>query len=422
MLKRVQISLIHGTFAKNAGWTEETSSFCKSIVAGLDVNATFRRPQWTGRNNAKDRIAAADELAASLNAARSADPDCLQIVIGHSHGGSVLAYALTRHPELAKFVAGVFLSTPFIDARPRRNWFLTAMIIAFAISCTLLSLLFLGQMVIFGRYLEPLSINLFVAVSMGIDLPVMFFAFFFPLFWAPSAIVKSNPRQLARGISTCRLPEGRYLFVRITGDEASSALAATQFTAWLFSKLVHGATSIVPERLRDRSLFFPKSQTGRWLVNVLRVRFPVILLVVLAFFSSLFGAPFLILTIAHPEKITLLWGAMAIASKQTPIFGTWFDFLIFIVFIVGSVVEIAIFALMIIFLLLSWLNHRTLGGASFKAMMFLEMAVEPVPIGSHTVVHATWAANYRGLTHSSAYQNPNTIAVIRTWIASIAKS
>jgi|APCry1669192522_1035417.scaffolds.fasta_scaffold05460_4 hypothetical protein len=423
MPKRVHISLIHGTFARNAEWTEETSAFCKSIVAGLDINATFSRPQWSGRNSTKDRIAAADELAASLSAAQLADPDCLQIAIGHSHGGSVLAYALARHPELAETVAGVFLSTPFIDARPRRNWLLTGMIITLTIACTSMILMGLAEYGIVVPYLESFSTDLAVVLAIATNLPLMFLLFFFTFFWAPRAIVKSNPKQLARNISTCRLPEGRYLFLRVTGDEASSALATTQFTAWLFSKFVQGATAIVPARLRGRPLFPTKSRTVRGLVSGFQLRLSVRLFIMLTLFSSFFIPPLLVKISAGPGMtISSLWGEMLSILGPTPTIGMWLSFLTLIAGIVASVVAIALFLLVVTFFLLSWFSHRALGGASFKAMMFLEMAVELVPIGVHTVVHTTWAANYRGLTHSLVYQNPNTIAVVRTWIASIAKS
>lgn len=123
MATRIEFVLIHGTFAQNAIWTSDASSFCEAITNGFDIEATFQRPQWSGRYRIADRIAAVDELAILLRKQRKANPDIKQIVIGHSHGGSVLAHALARHTELASTIHAIFLATPFLDARPRRNWF-----------------------------------------------------------------------------------------------------------------------------------------------------------------------------------------------------------------------------------------------------------------------------------------------------------
>jgi pimeloyl-ACP methyl ester carboxylesterase len=141
MTKCVNITLIHGTFARNAAWTAEASSFCNSIVDGLHLDATFERLKWSGRNSLPDRILAADELATALREQQRVDPERAQIVIGHSHGGSILAHALSLHPELAPYVSGVFLATPFIDARARRDWIATARLAIVAVLCLLVVIL-----------------------------------------------------------------------------------------------------------------------------------------------------------------------------------------------------------------------------------------------------------------------------------------
>ncbi len=441
MPKRVHISLIHGTFAKNAGWTEETSSFCKSIVAGLDIEATFSRPQWSGRNRAKDRIAAADELAASLNAARSADPDCLQIAIGHSHGGSVLAYALARHPELAEFVASIFLSTPFIDARPRRNWFLTAMIVSFGFASVLIAAIAALESFLGFRYLPFVLDHIWLVTTFDPTFMVSAIIFYFAVFWVGKAIISSNPKRMARTISTCRLPTGRYLFVRTTGDEASGVLSTAQFSSWAFSRLVQGATSIFPKRLRRYPIkgevppIMRRYPVLLRMIALFRVKALVLLFMFMTLIASAYFANDFVMTNwladlehkQHPTETALSIREGLFALPASALSYDWpFDWKLRI-FAFGEIflalIAFAAFCylfLITVFFLISWISQRAFGGASLAAVMSLEMAVEPTPIGSHTVVHATWATSYRGLTHSLAYQNPNTIAVVRTWIASSA--
>jgi hypothetical protein len=428
MTKRAHITLIHGTFAPNAEWTAETSAFCKAIIAGLDIDARFNRFQWSARNSAKERIAAADKLAASLRAERLNDPDCTQIVIGHSHGGSVLAYALLRYSELAKTVLGAFLSTPFIDARPRRNWFRTAMIVTLAFTSIPVALMGALETSCVDRYPQLLIKEPALSVFTTISLLLYLAPIYFSLFWAPRAIIKSNPKRMARDISTCRLPPGRYLFLRTTGDEVSGALSTAQFSSWLYSRLVNGATSIFPIRIRRRPFREPIPHWMQRFAALTRTRVPVLFLMLIPFIAGPYVLSIVVGTsfylglyrqrYPNIELLPSVWDALAYSVKVPD---SLVATLVALLFALIFAVALGYFILIITFFLLSWFSHRAFGRASLGATMFLEMAVEPVPIGSHTVVHATWAARYGGLTHSLAYQNPETISAVREWIASIAQ-
>ena len=57
MIECVNITLIHGTFffSRTAAWTANASPFCNSIVEGLNVDVTFERLKWSGRNRLSDR-------------------------------------------------------------------------------------------------------------------------------------------------------------------------------------------------------------------------------------------------------------------------------------------------------------------------------------------------------------------------------
>ncbi|NOD35610.1 MULTISPECIES: triacylglycerol lipase [unclassified Ruegeria] len=113
------IYLIHGTRAPNAPWTYEESS---DLVAGIreaDVNAEFKRFQWTGRNSSKDRQEAAKELAEAI--APVLDTGAQEVVlIGHSHGGNVALQAATHlNQKQRKCLRFCCLATPFLGSSRR---------------------------------------------------------------------------------------------------------------------------------------------------------------------------------------------------------------------------------------------------------------------------------------------------------------
>jgi Alpha/beta hydrolase family len=112
------ITLVHGTFARNAQWTLEGSAFSKSITEFITAEVRFDRLVWSGRNSAEDRRAAGFDLLDFLKRQRQEFPDYQQVVIAHSHGGALLSEALMYGD---RDVAAVFLATPFIVARVRKD-------------------------------------------------------------------------------------------------------------------------------------------------------------------------------------------------------------------------------------------------------------------------------------------------------------
>jgi hypothetical protein len=396
MTKRVNITLIHGTFAKNAAWTAETSSFRESIVDGLQIEATFERLAWSGRNSLPDRILAAEELAAMLLRQHSADPDGLQIVIGHSHGGGILAYALTRHPELAAHVSGVFLATPFIDARARRDWVAIARLTAVGF----LTLFVVALTWAMFAYLSFFEASLFVVLApmLSAQLLAMFIAFStVPVRFLTS---RFDPNALAKTISNCQLPNGAYLFVRTTGDEASSFLSVAQFSAWLFSRLISFLTGLLPPRLQQ--IFEGAFAVGS------------------GFFG---GGVWLLLYRVFVDGLPANFNYDYWNSQPRP---EKLDNLLILLVLLGAALIVFFisiyFVLVSIFFLICWVGHRSFGRASFATAMFIELVVEPIPIGSHTLIHASWVDTDRGLSHSSPYQNPEAIALIREWIKKVVQS
>jgi hypothetical protein len=103
--KPIQIIPIHGTWGRlrfsfwrqTPFWFEENSQFMTRLRAqlrslGLDVE--INPLPWSGANSVAARHSAAFELVHTLWQQRWENPDVHQVVIGHSHGGSVALLAM----------------------------------------------------------------------------------------------------------------------------------------------------------------------------------------------------------------------------------------------------------------------------------------------------------------------------------------
>lgn len=109
--------LIHGTFASEAEWVQES--------AGIGVAIRKRWPharivsfQWSGRNSHGARRQAGNELAAQIRQLGTEASDGITL-IAHSHGGNVALYAMSDR-AVQELVRGcVFLGTPFLEVRKR---------------------------------------------------------------------------------------------------------------------------------------------------------------------------------------------------------------------------------------------------------------------------------------------------------------
>ncbi|WP_439544079.1 esterase/lipase family protein [Hyphomicrobium sp.] len=113
------ITLVHGTFAPEAPWTNEGSYLCQALQVRFTGTAEIHRFQWTGKNNHRHRRQAASELEAHLTAEVERKPHSDHFIICHSHGGNIALMAL-RDPSLQSKVAAVIcLNTPFLHAFQR---------------------------------------------------------------------------------------------------------------------------------------------------------------------------------------------------------------------------------------------------------------------------------------------------------------
>jgi hypothetical protein len=114
------VTLVHGTFAREADWVKDDSFLSRSILDSLGAETTLVVPfSWSGSNSHAARILAGEELRQHLHRLQSIAPSARHHIIAHSHGGNVVLYA-TRNRKIRNLVESVvFLGTPFIHAAPR---------------------------------------------------------------------------------------------------------------------------------------------------------------------------------------------------------------------------------------------------------------------------------------------------------------
>ncbi|MGE0025446.1 MAG: hypothetical protein AB7S70_17625, partial [Hyphomicrobium sp.] len=134
---------VHGTFVHTAGtadalnigepseaqWWQQGSEFeadLKALAAGADGRPIEVEPfAWSSVNSELDRRAAGSALLSRLRELDArAEPYC---VVGHSHGGSVVASALiesvARNRPLTHLRRWVTVGTPFVGMRKERFLF-----------------------------------------------------------------------------------------------------------------------------------------------------------------------------------------------------------------------------------------------------------------------------------------------------------
>jgi pimeloyl-ACP methyl ester carboxylesterase len=114
------ITLIHGTFARDADWAGPGSEFQTALQERLREPASFRTFNWSGANSHDARKRAGAELAAHIRQLGQENPGWPHVLVAHSHGGNVACYALEDPEARRNVVLIVTLGTPFIQCRVRR--------------------------------------------------------------------------------------------------------------------------------------------------------------------------------------------------------------------------------------------------------------------------------------------------------------
>jgi hypothetical protein len=225
------ITLVHGTWAKNAGWVQPDSPLSKRLKEAFGPDIVIRSFGWSGRNRFSHRVKAGSDLALCLRALFDDHPDSRHFVIAHSHGGTVAFYA-TKDAKVHGRLSGICcLATPFIHVRPR-DWgpYAEDQTVAGIVSVMMLPLLYSLRNIrlaaasrwesVFWDGLTGILMAGVLAVLLGAT-------------WLID-------RRIASWEQTVRLPDwfsDRVLLIRATADEALGSLMAAQLFSFLGNRL-----------------------------------------------------------------------------------------------------------------------------------------------------------------------------------------
>jgi Lipase (class 3) len=120
----VLVTIVHGTWARlrvpfygNPLWFEQGSPFVEDLRANLSalgIQAEIDAFLWSGANSLFARIDASRNLARRIERRAEKSPDVRQVIVGHSHGGTVALLSLRALlPNVQPIV--VTLATPFME-------------------------------------------------------------------------------------------------------------------------------------------------------------------------------------------------------------------------------------------------------------------------------------------------------------------
>lgn len=380
----VTFVLVHGTFASKSRWPHPGSPIraaLAEVAKAAGEQARFKRVVWTGKNRIEDRRAASDQISEIVIRSR---PDEQFILIGHSHGGSAIAYYLCQEKQGNNKILGcIFLSTPFVAIRERTR------------SKEIITSSFMTLVLVF-TFLFGEIFNNYFGRNWG---PVVLLLVCIP-FCAP-AITALNIKRLSlidriNKQQTSYLPNKNYLFIRTSGDEAASILAFSQFAAWLSARFSHYFEVAL---IRNRRLSLAKYLAVMIAISISSSYLPSGLNFVRFVFDAF-----------EFSKVSFSQSLIEISITALLVTLTLIALIIVTLFTLGALVALSLIGTQA-------LLFKMFGLTSFTDGFLLDIAVEPLPFGRHELTHIPWSsrAGTPDFTHSWTYEDLSALARIKAW-------
>jgi hypothetical protein len=430
------IFLVHGTFARNAPWTQNDSPLVINLKKKLGGNTRVEAIEWSGRNSFTARQEAADIIVQKLN---ELPQDAPVAFIAHSHGGSALAYAAKKNPEAFQCVrASVMLATPFFgfSARPGYKSLLLAIIVGlaylifqlmFALDWLMVTIFFqspLDEKILsqFGKgdananVSEIIELLLFVGISVLRTMLIVFIAI---TLWTERKggmqqfFDSTVERSKHWDTTTAKIPNS--LFIRSMGDEVGLGLGTLQLIVSVINRILL-TFALAVERF-GRFIADPKKA-------VLRVIIVVVIYGISGIMSFLIGDD-QVTTRFTPS--TWIWEEIkAIENFRTnfsnPLFANIvaiFAYLIIAFFICCFGFSF----LIVISFFFGWLALCAFGSFSLPTAIMTELGIEPTPEGYNKFYNVPWSRDMtdlqdgrEGLRHSDPYSTKSVIDFVSNHI------
>lgn len=380
------ITLVHGTFARDAEWIRPESAFSELIRRELAEPSLIKSFQWSGDNNHQARFSGAKDLVAQVSSTIAEYPHCRHFVVAHSHGGNLALAAQGDWSIKGKLSGIVTLGTPFISCAGRD------LDSAIDSAFTTLAIILI---VIFGM------LYLFIMLH-----------FFFD-------------NLVGKGITSLGIGIGILLFNRIVGSIVRSLwgmfseFSSRRLRAFVKTRQQKAArrffisTSEMPPLL---CFSVSEDEASRWL-RLLRLICNI--------------GPMISARIS-PWIPILSWLCFAVLFICISIirFGGESDLAILALFLLALSVVIPILAaLTFIIVQISTIasqrairSHRFgFGGESIVDNWFSDISVSDVPVGCTSVTHVVTSAS-GGLRHSSYYKDLAVARCIAHWMDYVARA
>lgn len=225
----IKVTLVHGTFARNAKWVRKGSSMTSRLE---ETGVEWERFRWSGCNSHRARIRAAEQLAKRL--LEQKEDGVRQAVVAHSHGGNIAVHAVWRLMDVRDgSIPVVTLATPFLFAS--RKHFRKVVLIGAA----LVALMAVGGAFVFtlaegvpDRDADKFWFVVLLYI-MSILVVVQLLACIYWLIGHGQPWRKDNRDEFITAVQTPDAEGEGLLVVRAADDEASTTLALAQLSTWL---------------------------------------------------------------------------------------------------------------------------------------------------------------------------------------------
>ena len=240
----VVVTLIHGTWARRARWTDRSSPLSQALLQIPHVRDIVRF-EWSGRNSHWARIKAAKRLAEHHETVTHKHPGCRHYVIAHSHGGNVALYACRWY---RKTIGGIAcLSTPFLHVQERPE-LPVPMPVCLSLVVTIQTALLLGIFTALA-WMNVWAVGPMLAFMIHVGVMAL-------TYLGVVKLVFYGDDGVRGGMSIGGFaPENtNLLIIRQSGDEATASLAMAHFVGWLSERslLLIGWIPLLPARLLMR--------------------------------------------------------------------------------------------------------------------------------------------------------------------------
>lgn len=354
------------------------------------------------------------------------------VVIGHSHGGTVIAHALRGGPELGQALDGLaFLSTPFVQLVPRLH------AVAIGAVAALFGLMLFGSLTtVFDEHgllatwgVAPgtqEAIRWLIVGAIGIGVLV-----WERVLGSPDVEkwLRTHLAAVQQEFQIEHLDPAKTLFIRAQADEASLTLtsvhALSRLLGEIAGRLAIALSWFVP-LLADRRASMRRPRRTDWLVLPFAVAFiAAILFVVVLMMGSAVAwiaralglspgeAGSLSAAVAHKWRTASAW-----YESLRPVLAAW-------MFGMGLAGTTLVVLLAVAFGVLG----RAFGRWFFLPGLFLEAFVEPTPPGRWSVVQLQapdQADEYIGsgaavLTHSLSHTDPAAHRTLAEWLSGLVR-